>query len=92
MPRRLIPEIHNDEIPLSTQIKRFKEGANAPGINELPVEETRKITHWIKLENWQFLKKTSAIMSIARSEKITINMLLDQAIELLKKELGEGGE
>ncbi len=88
MPKRLIPEATGSDAPLSQQIKKFKDGANAPGINELPTEEMRKITHWIKLENWEFLKMKSAALSVEAGKKVTINMLLDQAVDLLKEKLG----
>lgn len=62
-------------------IEEFKKGADLSPTPEGSEVKIRKITHWIKLDNWKMLKKLSAELSIRTGERVTINMLLDQAIE-----------
>ncbi len=62
-------------------LREFKEAADLSPTLDVPVVQTRKITHHIKLDNWKRLKKLSAELSTKTDERVTINMLLDMAIE-----------
>ncbi len=62
-------------------INDFKRGADLSPTLDKPEVKIRKITHHIKLENWARLKKLSTELSTKTDERVTINMLLDMAIE-----------
>lgn len=70
--------------PTPKDVDEFKAGADKGLIREVPETPMRRITHHIKLENWKFLKMLSAQRSTVADSKVTINMLLDEAVELLK--------
>lgn len=65
-------------------IEDFKRGADLSPTLPDEQPETKKITQWIRHDNWAWLKQTSAMLSSAGA-KVTINMLLDEAVELLKQ-------
>lgn len=69
----------------------FKGSLAQSGQNqELPVKDPiRKITQYIKTSNWARLKNLSAELSISTGRRVTVNMLLDTAIE---KMFGENAE
>jgi hypothetical protein len=75
----------NKPSPTPQDVESFKKGADQGLIREVPADPIRRITHHIKLENWKYLKVLSAQRSTVSDSKVTINMLLDEAIELLKQ-------
>ena len=69
-------------------IKDFKKGAELSPTSEVP-ENTRRITHTIQYENWEFLRQLSTVKTKVAGHKVTINSLLDEAVELLKEKYRE---
>lgn len=65
-------------------IEEFKKGADLSPTLEAKEEPRRKITHWIQTDNWAFLKQLSTRLTTS-GNRVTINMLLDEAVELLKR-------
>ena len=64
-------------------IEDFKKGAEISPTPQEEKAEIRKITHWIQVDNWSSLKQLSTRLTTS-GNRVTINMLLDEAVELLK--------
>ena len=71
-------------------IEDFKKGAEISPTLDDEQPETKKITQWIRHDNWAWLKQTSAMLSSAGA-KVTINMLLDEAVDGLRRKMGSDG-
>jgi len=68
--------------PGSKVIEDFKKGADVlPEIVEYK-PEMKKIGQWVKKENWERLQRIRLDRTVA-GDKVTLNTLLDEAIELL---------
>lgn len=69
-------------------VEDFKRAADAiPEIQE-EKPEMKKIGQWVLKENWERLQRIRLERTL-RGEKVTLNTLLDEAIELLaEKHLG----
>lgn len=65
-------------------VEEFKRGADAiPDVAE-EKPEMRKVGQWVLKENWERLQRIRLERTM-RGEKVTLNTLLDEAIELLWK-------
>lgn len=71
-----------------SDIKDFKAGAERLPEIQKPDLKLKRISQWIKQENWKYLKDKAAEETCMGEERVTVNQLLDRAIELLKKEEG----
>lgn len=70
--------------PGAKAIEEFKKGADVlPDIQE-DKPEMKKIGQWVLKENWERLQRIRLERTM-RGEKVTLNTLLDEAIELLWK-------
>lgn len=68
--------------PGAKAIEDFKRGADVlPEIQE-EKPEMKKIGQWVRKENWERLQRIRLERTMA-GEKVTLNTLLDEAIELL---------
>jgi hypothetical protein len=68
--------------PGAKAIEDFKKGADSlPEIQE-EKPEMKKIGQWVKKENWERLQRIRLDRTMA-GDKVTLNTLLDEAIEMI---------
>ena len=71
-----------------SDINNFKAAADRIDKDPKPELKLKRISQWIKQENWKYLKDKAAEETCLGDDRVTVNQLLDRAIELLKKEEG----